>query len=257
MIPRPQYRGGTLGLHRSSPVGSVLLLAGLLVVALGSPSVILKVGALALIALLAWRSGESPRRFLGSLRFVFFFAVLLFVAQLLSVRDGRTLFHVGVPITDTGLLSGASFALRFLVILSASFLFVLVTDPDRLAHAMIRLGIPYRYGFIFILALRFVPFFRDELRTVREAQQLRGIRVTVRSLRGVRRAVRYTFVPVLVAALMRVDSITMSMKGRSFGLFPKRSSAQDLRWSRWDAAAIAIGVGLVALVAVSRRWAWP
>jgi energy-coupling factor transport system permease protein len=211
---------------------------------------------LVLVLALATVSGESLGTFLRNVRFVVIFALVLFVAQALSIREGTTLFSVGVPITDQGLLAGAQMALRFLVILTSSFLFVLVTDPDRLAHTLIRLGIPYRYGFIFILALRFVPFFRRELRTVREAQRVRGIRTTVRNLAGLQRAIRYTFVPVLVSGLMRVDSIAMSMKGRCFGLYPRRTATRTERWVGADWAAAALFVLLVGVAVLARRQAW-
>ncbi len=147
-------------------------------------------------------------------------------------------------------------ALRFLVILTGSFLFVLVTDPDRLAQLFIRMGIPYRYGFAFILALRFVPFFRGELQTVREAQRIRGIRSSVRSPSGLRKTIHYTLIPVLVSGLVRVDSITLSMKGRAFGLHATRTSAQRLGIGVADAAAAGVGLLLIALVVLARRPAW-
>ena len=147
-------------------------------------------------------------------------------------------------------------AVRFLGILAASFLFVDVTDPDRLAHGLIRLGIPYRFGYLLILALRFVPFFRDELRAVREAQRMRGIMVSVRSPRAILHAVRYTFVPVLVSAMSRVDSIALSMKGRCFGLHPTRTATGRELWGLWDGVAIAVGVAAVAFGLLTTGWRW-
>jgi len=255
VIRRGGYRSGVRGLHRIGPVGNLLILAGFLAVGL-SASVALKLVALGIILVLVLVSDSAPREFLGHLRFVAIFAGVLFIAQVLSVREGETLFHLGVSITEKGLLSGASMALRFLVILTSSFLFVSVTDPDRLARVLIRIGIPYRYGYVLILALRFVPFFRDELRTVRAAQRIRGIRTSVRSLSGIRRAVRFTFVPVLVSGLMRVDSIAMSMKGRCFGLYPTRTSASPERLRLTDGIA-AIGAGVLVTASVfAGRCAW-
>ncbi len=256
MITRLAYRVGTRGLHRVSPVGNVLVLSGFLVAVLACPGVLVKIGALVLVLGLATLSGERLGMFLRNIRFVAIFALVLLIAQALSNREGTALFSVGVSITDQGLLAGAQMALRFLVILTSSFLFVLVTDPDRLAHTLIRLGIPYRYGFIFILALRFVPFFRRELHTVREAQRVRGIRTSVRNLAGLQRAVRYTFVPVLVSGLMRVDSIAMSMKGRCFGLHPRRTATRRERWGGADWAAAALFAVLVGGAVVARRQAW-
>jgi energy-coupling factor transport system permease protein len=223
MIPTIAYHPGSRGLHRVNPGSGLLLLACMLFAVLGTSSLIIKAGVLVLVFGLAVWSEGSAWAWCKSLRFVAIFASLLFVAQVLAIRDGSILFHVGVPITSSGVIAGANMALRFLVVLSASFTFVLTTDPDALASSLIRWGIPYRYGFTLILALRFVPFFRNELRTVREAQRLRGIQISVRSIRGIRRAIRYTFVPVLVSGLIRVDTIAMSMKGRAFGLHRHRT----------------------------------
>lgn len=223
MIPAIAYHAGSRGLHRVKPGSGLLLLGCLLFAVLGAGSLIVKTAVLGLLFLLAIWSGESAWAWCKSLRFVVFFAVFLFLAQVLSVREGAVLFRVGLAVTSSGLISGANMALRFMVVLSASFLFVLTTDPDALAASLIRWGIPYRYGFTLILALRFVPFFRNELRTVREAQRMRGIQTSVRSIRGLRRALRYTFVPVLVSGLIRVDTIAMSMKGRAFGLYRHRT----------------------------------
>ncbi len=257
MIRGAGYRAGTAGLHTVGPIGNLLLLAALLTVGLAPTGIALKTGTLGLIFALGAISDASPLTFLGSLRFVLAFAAILFVAQVLSIREGAIVFTIGLPITVEGLRSGAEMALRFLVILSSSFLFVTVTDPDRLAGIILRTGVSYRYGYVPILALRFVPFFRSELRTVREAQRIRGIRTSVRSLSGIRRAVRFTFVPVLVAGLMRVDSITMSMKGRAFGLHRTRTNASPISWTRGDwAAAFGCG-GLIAVVWIAWRYAWP
>jgi len=256
VIPRVAYHAGTRGLHRAGPFSTSLLLAGMLATVLASGSLLVQLGTLLLVFLLAGISGESVRRYLISLRFVWIFAVVLFVAQALSIREGVTVFRVGFAITDLGLLSGGAMALRFLVILSGSFLFVLVTDPDRLAQSIIRLGVPYRYGHAVILALRFVPFFRNELRTVREAQKLRGIKPSVRSISGLRQTIRYTFVPVLVSGLLRVDSIAMSMIGRCFGLHPRRTTSHRIGWSAADTLTTLLAAVLIGVTVVSRRYPW-
>jgi len=257
MIPSIAYHPGVRGLHRVTPGSGLLLLACTLFGVLGVGSIIVKMGVLAVVSGLAFWSDRSARAWCKSLRFVAMFAGLLFIAQVLSIRAGPVLVRVGIPITALGVMAGANMALRFLVVLSASFTFVLTTDPDALAGALIRWGIPYRYGFTLILALRFVPFFRHELRTVREAQQLRGIQVSVRSIAGIRRAVRYTFIPVLVSGLMRVDTIAMSMKGRAFGLHPRRTpSAQRTLVLEDGLIWLCCGI-ILSCTLLARRFGWP
>jgi energy-coupling factor transport system permease protein len=222
----------------------------------GSDSLVIKGTGLLLVVCLGVWSERSARTWGASLRFVVVFAALLFVVQVLAIRTGDVVFSIGVPITMDGIQAGANMALRFFVILSSSFLFAVTTDPDALAGSFIRWGIPYRYGFTLILALRFVPFFRNELRIVREAQRLRGVRVSVRSVKGIRQAIRYTFVPVLVSGLLRVDTIAMSMKGRAFGIYRRRTATRPVR-PHWEDGLIWVCcAGLISLTLVSRRFGW-
>lgn len=255
MNPVLERRNGDRGLHRISPAANLLLLAALVGAVLASPGVVLKAATFGVILVLIAVSGEHLGGFARSLRFVFLFAVLLFVVQALSTETGTLILRTPA-VTDDGVLAGAGMALRFLVVLTASALFVLVTDPDRLAQTLIRAGIPYRYGYVLILALRFVPFFRRELAIVREAQRIRGLVASVRRPRAIVRAVQYTFVPVLVSALSRVDSIAISMKSRCFGRFPQRTASRTERWGWRDGLAVGLCGVLAGLTILSRTRGW-
>ena len=230
---------------------------GFLVVVLASPGLSVRLGALMLILLLALLSGESVRSFLCKGRFVISFSLFLFVVQALSVGEGRVVVHSPVTLTDRGLVLGAQMALRFLVIVTSSLLFVWVTAPDRLARAIMSLGVPYRFGFIFVLALRFVPFFREEYRTIREAQHVRGLDRPIRTLRALRSSIGYTLLPVLTAGLVRVDSIAISMKGRGFGLYTRRTTTRRERWRPIDLVPLGLFASLLGVTLLARRWTWP
>lgn len=244
------------GLHRASPMANLAFLLASVGAALAAPSVIVEGALLLTLWSLAALSGERRLGFARRTRFVVLFALVLFAAQALSVRTGDVALSWPVRVTEGGLLSGARMAMRFLVILFASALFVRTTDPDRLAQGLIRAGVPYRYGYLVILALRFVPFFEDEMRLVREAQRVRGIEVSTRSLRRIGHAVRYTFVPVIVSGLHRVDSIAISMRGRCFGLHPRRTTSCECVRSGWSLVALAVGGAAIALAAIATRWRW-
>lgn len=256
MIERPVARHGCRGLHRISAGANLLLLTALVTAVLASSGVWLKAATFGGVLGLAALSGMRPAAFLRSLRFVLVFTVVLFVAQVLSTNAGDVVLASPVQVTGEGLRSGAEMAFRFLSVLSSSLLFVWVTDPDRLAQTLIQSGVPYRFGYLLILALRFVPFFRAEVRTIREAQRVRGIRASVRSPRGIARSVRYTFVPVLVSALSRVDGIAMSMKGRCFGLHPRRTFSRPIRWG-WADGMVSLFSGLlIGATILSRVGGW-
>lgn len=244
------------GLHRAGPLANLFLLIALVAAVFTYPGVVAGSAVLVAVVALAVASGERPARLVYGLRFVLLFAFVLFIAQALSVRDGHALLVAPIRVTVDGLLAGAGMALRFVVILSASALFVRTTDPDRLISGLIRMGVPYRYGYLLVLALRFAPFFQEELRAVRDAQRVRGIQVSVRSPRRVLHAVRYTFVPVIVSGLHRVESIAISMKGRCFGLYATRTTSRGEPRSLWSDIAIGLGLLAVGLATAARLGRW-
>ncbi|MEW5825370.1 MAG: energy-coupling factor transporter transmembrane component T [Candidatus Bipolaricaulota bacterium] len=243
-----------MGLHGTSPLANVFLLLCLVGATLAAPSLAAAGVVLTAMAALAVASGERPLSLLPRLRRLLVFAFVLFLAQALSTRGGTALVTWPVRITDAGMIAGGRMAVRFLTILSASALFVRTTDPDRLSQALVRLGIPYRFGALLVLSLRFVPFFEDELRSVREAQKIRGLAASVRSPRRLLQSARYTFLPVLVSGLYRVDAITISMKTRGFGLYPDRTTARPMHRSPWTILTLFVAaLALAAALAIETR----
>lgn len=141
---------------------------------------------------------------------------------------------------------GLDIVVRFLLIVFSSMLFVSVTDPTLLAYSLVGIGIPYRYAFSLVIALRFLPLFDSENNIVRMAQQSRGISLEVGSVHKILRSVRYTFFPLLVSALSRVDSLSLSMTGRGFGYSDKRTYLRTTRWHFSDWAILVMSLIFMA-----------
>jgi len=92
---------------------------------------------------------------------------------------------------------------------------------------------------------------------VRDAQQVRGINTSIRGFAGLLRSIRYTLFPLLVSGLTRVDSIAISMKGRCFGLYAKRTIAYREQWQRADWVVLFLFCLLLATSVLARKYAWP
>mgnify|MGYP000920424749 CR=1 FL=1 len=170
----------------------------------------------------------GPALLIRKLRFVFAFGFFIFLIQALALKGGILLARVSLgPISITlwskGFLSGLRIMFRFINVIGSSYLFVTTTDPNRLAYALMQAGLPYRLGFALITALRFIPVFHLELEQIKNAQQAKGIDLEGLSPRQLLRAVRYLLLPLVISALGRVDSLTISMEGRAFGLYPSRT----------------------------------
>jgi energy-coupling factor transport system permease protein len=184
-------------------------------------------------------------------RFIILFSLMLMLIQVLITVNGEILFFIvpqfgevgpAFPVTNFGLERGLVFALRFLLIIFSSMLFISVTDPTLLAHSLTRLRIPYRYAFALVIALRFLPIFDTETDIVRMSQKSRGISIEVGSPSKLMRTLRFTFFPLLVSALSRVDTLANSMDGRGFGYKDTRTYLRESKWHGIDTVVLLISI---------------
>ena len=240
MRPRIVYQPGDSLLHRLHPLvkGAWMLLGTVLVFVVRSPWAVLAVFGLVLLAFplchLHWRGMRGMRLLITT-------ALLLGILQVVFVHSGPALIEIG-PLTVTlgGLEAGIYVAGRFMSVVLLSYLFVLTTDPNQLAHALMQAGLPYRYGFALITALRLVPVFEQEGQIVYNAQLARGVQYDARSLRRFVILARQFFLPLLVSALGKVDALAVSMEGRCFGKSPRRTFLQEVHATWLDGLALAL-----------------
>ena len=230
-------------LHRLNPALKLFALIALMIGIIVYPRWQLSI-VLLLMILIGFYVAKIPIRLTkGRTKFVVVFSVLLFFFQVLVTTNGVLFGYLipqigGIgplfPVTDFGMVRGLAISSRFLILVFSSMLFVSVTDPTLLAHSLTRFRIPYKYSFSLVIALRFLPLFDLENHTVRMAQKSRGITPEVTGLRKIIRTVQYTFFPLLVSALSRVDALSMSMDGRGFGYGADRSYLRKSSWSFSD-----------------------
>lgn len=162
-------------------------------------------------------------------RFVCLTGLVLFILYLLFNKTGNLLLNPGpafLQVTRGGLTMGLRVSGRFLSIVFLSYLFILTTEPSDLAYALMKLGLPYRYGFMLVTALRLAPILEDEGRTIYQAQLTRGVRYDGGGVHKVVLLSTQFMTPLLISALRRADTLVFSMEGRGFGQYPQRTFRQ-------------------------------
>lgn len=175
------------------------------------------------------------------------FATTIFLAQVIFNRSGDEIASWYVfQVTTGGVSDGIAIGGKFLSLIMMSWVFVATTTPSGLSSALTSAGFPYRYAFLPALSMRFVPVFRFELATVRDAQVTRGMRLD-RSFRGVIRSARYTTMPMLMTAMSKVNSVAASMAGRGFGMYRTRTQLTPLKMTVYDIAFLAVSALAVVL----------
>lgn len=246
---RLSYQQGNSLLHRLHPLVKLAWLVALTVLLFASPSWLL---ALVLLAacLAAFPLNDFSLTKRRGMRLFISTALFLLMLQLLFNRQGETLWQIGsVVLTKQGLETGTLVAARFLCIILLSTLFVLSTSPADFAYALMQAGLPYRYGFALVSALRFAPIFEQEAIQVYQAQLARGVAYDRRDLRRLVTLFRQFSLPLLVSIFHKVNNLAYSMEGRSFGRYPDRSYYQPIRPGRidWIAAGV-LAAGVLAVI---------
>jgi len=204
----------------------------------------IEIFALTLILLLYIVSGIGLSKIEGK-KFFITFSLSLFIINSLFIRDGPALIQFGIfKVTTNGIEFALFSVARFLAIVFSSFLFVMTTEPNQLAYSLMQAGIPYRYGFTLVIALRFVPTFQFETGNVRNAQIARGLSIDKMNIKSLYKMARYTFIPLIRTTMQYIDMLTVSMEGRCFGLYPKRTYIEEVRYGRKDIAILLISVTL-------------
>ncbi|MBN1815302.1 MAG: energy-coupling factor transporter transmembrane protein EcfT [Anaerolineae bacterium] len=241
---RVTYRPGTSLLHKLHPLVKSAWLVSLTVFVFVVDSAWIVTGLVGVL----WATFVAAGLGLSGVRGARLFAttaLALGLVQILFVDEGQVLIELGpVMVTTGGVAAGVYVAGRFLAVVLISYLFVLTTEPNDLAYALMQAGVPYRYGFALVTALRLVPVFEEEGQIVYNAQLARGVEYDVRSPRRFVVLARQFFLPLLVSALGKVDSLAVSMEGRCFAKYPERTFLREVRMTARDWVALAGLVGL-------------
>jgi energy-coupling factor transport system permease protein len=250
---RITYQPGTSFLHRLHPLVKLAWLAG------GTIALFIiqqPVGVLVILALagVAFPLNRLTLHKVRGLRLFAFTALTLFLVQTFLTNAEAPLLQLGpLRVTEAGIVKGIYTAGRLLSVILLSYLFVLTTEPNDLGYALMRAGIPYRYGFMLITALRLVPLFEQEAQIVYQAQLARGIAYDRGGPKRFFALARQFFLPLLVSAMSKVDALAVSMEGRCFSKYPRRTFLREVTFTRRD--GIALGVLLIAMAGVvTVRW---
>lgn len=230
------FQTGQSLVHRLHPAVKLawLLWATVAVFVCDSPLLPLAVAALA--AGLLWNAGVAPWRLPG-IRVWLPLGLAILITQIAAVRDGEAVLG---PVTSGGLAAGARALGRLLAVILASTLFVVTTEPAALACALMRVGLPCRWGFALVVAVRLAPVFRVEAHHIYRAQLTRGVAYDARGLCWWWLLLRHLSLPLLVSALRTAHALALSMEGRAFGLHPQRTFSREVRYGPGDVVAVVL-----------------
>ena len=250
------YVPGRSWAHRLDPRVKLLFVGCFIVLVLLYDNLFFMVGALFFVHLLHFSARVSAARL------VFIWKTLLPVALLMALL--WTLFYPRgdpvaefwiIEITVLALAQGAALGLRILVMAFAVFAWLYTTDQATLVRGFVKIGMPYEWGLVLALALRYIPTFQKSYVLITDAQAARGFEATGSGFSRVKRMMPI-FVAMIVTSLRASEQLAWAIEARALGApGVRRSVLHDIHFRPMDTVAcILLAVLTVALVYLNFRF---
>jgi len=256
-----RYEAGISRLHKLNPLSKLLAVAVFSLAMVLVEGIWIQICGLAVLVGIDYSMGlKKLHRCLCS-AFVSRLALMIFIMQILFTRSGSVWVRIPLPlyplvITDLGLKAAAVMTLRFLNVILCGGIFSATTDPVALVYSLMKAGVPYRYGFMVLMMLRFVPLFESERLIIGNAQKMRGLELDGGSIKKFLFSIRYTLLPLIVSALSKADQLVLSMEGRAFGYRRTRTFLVTCKYSLADKLMMAASVVVLILLITGTAMGW-
>jgi energy-coupling factor transport system permease protein len=175
-----------------------------------------------------------------------------------TVSHPHVITHIWIfTISWEGISLAIGAVMRLLSLAIVSVTVLVTTDPGLFGPSLNKLGISYKGGYVFDLALRYLPTYTDDLETTMNAQMARGYKL--KGGKGLFAKILNTvplIVPVSINAMLSIYDIADAMELRAFGALQKRTWYRESQFRTLDyISVIVIAVSLV--VAIYARTLFP
>ena len=183
----------------------------------------------------------------------------------LAGRYTRVLEVMGIRLTWETLFFAMTLSLKYLAIMPVTLLFILTTHPSSFASSLSRLGVPYKIAYAVNIALRYIPDVTEEVKTIINAQEARGVDFNKGDAGIFKRLKNYITVllPLLILSLHRVEVVSNAMDLRGFGRLKTRSwycreplTIRDFMVALLAVILVAVGIYLRKIMPI-RFWCIP
>ena len=185
--------------------------------------------------------------------------ILIFTGALniLFVSGEHVIFDWGIfHITQEGIYTAVTMAIRVLCLIAGSSLLTYTTSPIALTDAIERLLGPlkalhfpvHELAMMMSIALRFIPTLIEETDKIMSAQKARGADLESGGLMQRARALVPILIPLFISAFRRAEELALAMECRCYHGGKGRTRMKQLHLGAVDGAACGIMVLTVGAV---------
>ncbi len=158
-----------------------------------------------------------------------------------------------VRVTALSVVRGVALALRLDAIAFVWFSWLFTTDQATLVRSLVKLGLPYEWGLVLALGLRYIPTFYGLFGVVTDAQQSRGLDLREGGWLTRLRAYLPILVAMIISALRTAEKLGLALEARALGLpGVRRTAFRQVAFRPVDYAYLAVVLTLFAALAFLR-----
>ncbi|HSK86107.1 MAG TPA: energy-coupling factor transporter transmembrane component T [Rubrobacter sp.] len=191
---------------------------------------------------------RGSRFFLAFLVFILAFQVLFYPGD---VPESSYLWRWGIlSVSTEGLYTAGIIALRVILLYYATTMLMLTTSLVDLTNGLElifgplqRLRVPVNeLVLVFVIAIKFVPIFIEEMERLARAQTARGVPFDEGGALKRARRIGRLLVPIFISGFARADTLTIAMNTRSYrgGRYRTKLRQMRARSSDWLALTLVI-----------------
>lgn len=245
-------------LHRLDPRAKLVSMLILMLSFLMLESAASYVVAILFLAGSLWLSGIPVRLVWRGLRPVLFILMFTFVYHMLFTKGTILWSWSFIEVTKEGLLEGARFVGRIILVILLASMLTLTTKPldlaqglEKLLSPLGKLGVPVeQFSLTVVISIRFIPTIKEELDRILLAQKARGYDLTALPLG--RRIFAYIpiIVPLLFTTIQRAEQLSYAIEARAFGNGKGRTSYKQwqLQYMDYLAGGVALLLSMILLM---------
>ena len=242
-----EYVPGDSLLHRMNPVAKLACALLIIFACFLTDNIALLAAILVADFILAAHCGMLEQT-IGLAKAVAGFSLILALIALFTTPEGTVLVELPWGYIGTGsLLAVVRIVIRLMACAIPLFLTFYVTKINDIANSLVKIcHVPYKYAFVFMSTVHFIPVFMNDMAGIMEAQTARGVEFDGGFVKRIKLMVPLC-VPLLVSSVRKTNSAAIAAEVRGFSLRTRESGYKEYPFSRMDVIAMLVCVALLAL----------
>ena len=184
------------------------------------------------------------------------------IKVLLNINDLTPIFILpsswfwigGLTMNYEGILYGLNIIFKTLNMVLIIPLGIFTTDVNDMVIGMVKMKIPYKIVFIFSSTLRFFPLLVEEIQSILEAQELRGLALNKVSFK--KKAIIYLnlAVSLILNSMAKTNQIEIVLQSKSFSGSSNRTYLHESSFNNFDYLTISFLITFLMSVIFVYFW---